>query len=100
MSRVPSLEPSSTMTSSFSTGPRSTSRTRETMVRMVACSLKAGITTDSFIRRGHFRPTRQLFYVRSTEVLHTYYVRENGRPSVRRTYVERPSNVRRTDGLL
>jgi len=48
MSRVPSFEPSSTMTSSFSSAPTSAARTRPTISRIVLRSLYAGITIDSF----------------------------------------------------
>ena len=60
MSRVPSVEPSSTMTISRSRPPRSTACTRATISRIVRRSLYAGITIDSFMalslssRRGRW----------------------------------------------
>src|SRR5688500_2534061 len=46
-SRVPSLDPSSTITSSSECGERSTAMTRATISRIVSRSLYAGMMTDS-----------------------------------------------------
>src|SRR5688500_8309322 len=67
MSRVPSFEPSSTITSSRVCGERSTAITRATISRIVSRSLYAGMMTDSsmtasvdrHIRREETREDRQ-----------------------------------------